>query len=184
MRFPSLCRRRRPGGTASGIHGFESSAHTQVAATATGWGSQLPGGTVRSIRSLVVIGSLALVGSCGGGGSSPSAPSPTTGAEVGTYALLSLNGIALPTSISEGSIQIEVTSGALTIGVGNTVRTSTTFRPGPGAAPVTNEVSGTYSIQGSTLSISYSNGGRSTATLNGGALQMVNEGVTWLYRRA
>ena len=108
---------------------------------------------------------------------------PTTGAEGGTYTLLSLNGSALPASISEGSTQVEVTSGTLTLGAGRTVRMSTTFRTGPGAAPVTNEVSGTYSMRGNTLTFSYTNGGGNTGTLNGNTLQMLNEGVVWLFQR-
>lgn len=119
---------------------------------------------------------------CGGGATGPTS-GPTSGTEVGTWVLVSLNGRALPTSISEGSSQVEVISGTLTLGPGGVVRISTTFRPSPLAAVVTNEVSGTYSMQGSTLSFSYSNGGRNTGTLNGSALQMTNEGVVWLYQR-
>ena len=123
---------------------------------------------------------------CGGNNATtgPTMTTPTTGVEVGSYALISLNGGALPTSIPEGSTQIEVISGTLTLAAGGTVRTSTTYRSSAGATPVTNEVSGTYTVQGSTLSFSYSNGGRTTATLNGNTLQMVNEGVVWLYQRA
>ena len=108
---------------------------------------------------------------------------PTTGGEIGTYVLVSLNGRAVPTSISEGSTQIEVISGTLTLGAGGTVQAGTTFRPSPEAAPVTNEVSGTYSMQGNTLTFSYTNGGRNTGTLNGNTLQMLNEGVVWLFQR-
>jgi hypothetical protein len=129
--------------------------------------------------SLVVL--VCCLPACGGNNTTTGA---TTAAEVGTYALVSLNGRALPTSIPEGSTQIEVISGTLTLGSGGTVRTSTTYRSSPGATPVTNEVSGTYTMQGSTLSFSYTNGGRTTATLNGNTLQMVNEGVVWLYQRA
>jgi hypothetical protein len=109
---------------------------------------------------------------------------PTTSAEVGTYALVSLNGGAVPTSISEGGTQVEVISGILTLSAGGTVRISTTFRISPGAEPVTNVVNGTYSMQEKTLSFSYNNGGRNTGTLNGDTLQMLNEGVVWLYQRA
>jgi hypothetical protein len=123
---------------------------------------------------------------CGGSNTTtgPSITPSTTGAEVGTYALVSLNGRSLPTNITEGGTQIEVISGTLTLGGGGTVRTSTTYRSSPGATPVTNEVSGTYTMQGSTLSFSYTNGGRNTGTLSGNTLQMVNEGVVWSYQRA
>jgi hypothetical protein len=120
---------------------------------------------------------------CGGSGG-PSSPSPTTtSAEIGTYALASLNGRPLPTTISEGSTQVEVLSGTLTLGAGNGLRVSTTFRSS-GGAPVTQDVSGTYRLQGSSLTFSYTNGGANTATLTGDTLQMTNEGVVWLYRRA
>jgi hypothetical protein len=108
----------------------------------------------------------------------------TTSAEVGIYALVSLNGSAVPASISEGGTQIAVISGTLTLGAGGTVRISTTFRISPGAAPMTNEVSGNYSMQGNTLTFSYTNGGRNTGTLDGNTLKMLNEGVVWLYQRA
>jgi hypothetical protein len=126
---------------------------------------------------------MAVAWGCGGGGGSSGPTTRTTAAEIGTYALASLDGRALPASIAEGGAQVEVISGTLTLGAGNSVGISTTFRPSPGAATQTREVSGTYRLQGSSLTFSYTNGGGNTGTLNGDTLQMTNEGVAWLYRR-
>ena len=133
------------------------------------------------MRRFLVASAIATVCGCGSGSSGPTGP--TTRSEAGVYTLVSLNGQALPTSVAEGGRQIEVVSGTLTLGSDHTVRVSTSYRLSPGAAPATNEVSGTYSIQGDALTFSYSNGGRNSGTLDGDTLRVTNEGVVWTYRR-
>lgn len=110
---------------------------------------------------------------------SSSTPSSIAATEVGIYTLQTLDGRALPTSISEGGTLVEVTAGTLTLGAGGSLQVSTTFRLTAGASPQTQVVSGTYRLQGSSLSFSYTNGGANSGTLNGSALLMTNNGVLW-----
>jgi len=130
-----------------------------------------------------LVGTTALWG-CGGGSSSATPVGPTTPPAVGAFALQSLDGRVLPTSISEGGRQVEVLSGELALGANGSIRISTVYRTSPGGPATTTEVNGSYTAQGNSLSFSYTNGGRNTGTLNGDVLQMVNDGVVWLYRRA
>lgn len=108
---------------------------------------------------------------------------PASGPEAGTYALISVDGGALPTSVPEGDSQIEVVAGTLTLGSGRTVRVSTSFRPSPGAAIATAAVSGTYTIAGDAMTFSFSNGGSSTGTLSGNSLAFLSQGLVWLYQK-
>ncbi len=109
---------------------------------------------------------------------------PTSGPEAGIYALIAVDGRALPTNVSEGGTQIEIVSGTLTLGSGRSVRMSTSYRPSPGAAIVTTEVNGTYAIDGTAMSFSFSNGGSGSGTLSGGDCAFLNEGLVWLYRKS
>jgi len=136
------------------------------------------------MRRLGAVLAVAAMCGCGGGGDAAGPTTVATASEVGTYVLVTLNGRSLPTTIPEAGTSIEVISGSLTLAADRTVRVSTTYRSAAGAAASTSEVSGTYSLQGSTLTFSYSNGGRNTATLSGATLQMLNEGVTWLYQKS
>jgi len=118
---------------------------------------------------------------CGCGGD-PASPSPD--AELGNYSLVSLDGRVVPTSIGEAGGEVEILSSILILSTGRKLRMTTTFRPSPGATPVSNEVTGSYTMQGNAFTFSYSNGGGNTGTLNGDTLQMPNEGVVWLYRKS
>ena len=131
------------------------------------------------MRRIAMAVALACVCGCGGDTAGPS-----TGAELGSYSLVSLDGRAVPTSITDAGHQIEVLSGALVLSTGQKLRLTTTARPSPGATPVSNEVTGTYSLKGNTFTFTYSNGGRNTGTLSGNTIQMLNEGVAWLFRKS
>ncbi len=134
------------------------------------------------MRYLALVTAVVVAMGCSKSSTGPATGS-TTAAEHGTYTLESLNGKALPTSIAEGGSQIEVTAGTLTLSAGSGLQVSSTFRASPGATPQTRVVSGTYRLQGSSLTLTYTNGGSNGGTLNGATLQMTNEGVVWSYRR-
>ncbi len=116
------------------------------------------------------------------GGKDPAAVTPA-GDEVGSYALVSLNGAALPATVAEGGTQMVVRSGSLTLQQGGKLLSDVSFRVGTDSTWRSNPLTGTYQRQGNTLTFSYSNGGAMTSTLAGSELQFVNEGVTWHFRK-
>ena len=117
---------------------------------------------------------------CGCGGDTTSADPDE---ELGIYNLVSLDGRAVPTSITEGDWQVEVLSSTVTLSAGRKLRMSTTYRTSPGATPVSRELTGSYTIKGNALTYTI-DGKTNTATLNGDVLQMLIEWVVWLYRRS
>ncbi len=116
------------------------------------------------------------------GGKSPAAVTPA-GDEVGSYALVSLNGATLPATVAEGGMQMVVRSGGLTLQAGGTLVSDVSFRAATDSIWRSNPLTGTYRRQGNTLVFSYSNGGSVPATLDGKELRFDNEGVTWLFRK-
>jgi hypothetical protein len=117
-------------------------------------------------------------------GCSSDTAGPNAGAELGTYSLVLLDMQGLPASIMEGGQEVEVLSSSLILSTGRRLRMTTTFRPSPGATPVSNEVTGSYTLKGNDFTFTYNNGGRNSGTLNGNTIQMLNEGVVWLFQKS
>lgn len=110
--------------------------------------------------------------------------SPNTGAEFGTYSLMALDDRPVPTSIPEAGGQVEVLSSTLILSAGRKLRMTTTFRPSAGATPISNELTGSYTLHGNAFTFTYSSGGRNAGTLDGDTIRMQNEGVVWLFRKS
>lgn len=123
---------------------------------------------------------LAVAGACGGSSNGSVAPASS---EVGSYTLLSLNGHPLPAPVTEASTTTEVLSGGLTLMSGGTLSMSVVYHLTGQTTPVTNDLTGRYTRQGSSLSFTYNNGGTNTGTLISDTLRMNNEGVIWLFVR-
>ena len=66
---------------------------------------------------------------------------------------------------------------------GGTLSMSVVYHLTGQTTPVTNELTGRYTRQGSSLSFTYNNGGTNTGTLISDTLRMNNEGVIWLFAR-
>lgn len=122
---------------------------------------------------------LAIVVACACGAADVSAPTPS---EVGSYALRTLDGSALPTTIMEGATPVTVTSGSITLSSGGGLQFSVVFQLS-GQAATTNNLGGQYTRQGASLSFAYSNGGANTGSITGDTLRMTNEGVMWMFVR-
>ena len=105
----------------------------------------------------------------------------TSGDEVGTYALVSLNGMTLPATVAEGGMQMVVRSGSMTLKQGGTFTSDISFRPATDSTWHSNPLTGTYRRQGNTLLCSYSNGGAATATLAADTLRYTNEGIVFQF---
>lgn len=122
---------------------------------------------------------LAAVAACGG---SPTAAG--SGDEVGTYTLVSIDGNALPATLTHGGVQATVVSATLILGTGGTVQMSTRFRLPPDTTTIPQNVSGSYQRSGSVLTFSYANGGANTGTVAGSDLRFLNEGASWLFHKS
>jgi hypothetical protein len=130
---------------------------------------------VRNLLSLALIATI-------GCGSSSATTSPTS-TELGTYILVALDGRSVPTTIAEGSTTAEVQSSSLTLSGGGTVRMLVTYRMSGQTAWSTNDLSGRYTRQGSTMSFTYTNGGANSGSIAGDTITMMNENVVWTFQR-
>ena len=93
----------------------------------------------------------------------------------GVYALVSVNGKNVPTSVSHEGTALQVRSGSFTIKADGTCGTKTIFVP-PNAAETTQEVNATYTKEGSNLTMQWQGAGTTTGTVDGNTFTMENEG--------
>jgi len=105
------------------------------------------------------------------------------GAEpTGVYALVSVNGNAVPASISHDGTALQVRSGSFTIKADGTCGTKTVFVP-PSGQEATRDVSATYTKEGSKLTMQWQGAGMTTGTIEGNTFTMDNEGMVFVYRK-
>jgi hypothetical protein len=97
-------------------------------------------------------------------GSSNDSTAPDASAYVGSYTLTKIDGQSLPTTISEGGTDVNVTAGSAQILANGTWSAALT------ATPVALNLTGTYTVSGNSLILRDSNDGTSTATLSGDQL--------------
>ena len=104
------------------------------------------------------------------------------GDPTGVYALVTVNGNQVPASVSHDGVALQVRSGTFTIKADGTCSTKTIFVPPSGSA-TTNEVSATYTKEGSKLTMQWQGAGRTTGTIEGNTFTMDNEGMVFVYRK-
>ena len=100
----------------------------------------------------------------------------------GVYALVSVNGNAVPASVSHDGTALQVRSGTFTIKADGTCGTKTVFVP-PSGQEATREVSATYTKEGSKLTMKWQGAGMTTGTIEGNTFTMDNEGMLFVYRK-
>ena len=100
----------------------------------------------------------------------------------GVYALVSVGGNNVPASVSHDGVALQVRSGTFTLKADGTCSTRTIFVPPSGSA-TTNEVSATYTKDGSKLTMQWQGAGTTTGTIEGNTFTMENEGMVFVYRR-
>lgn len=106
----------------------------------------------------------------------------------GTYTLRSVNQMPLPYLIANETsggftFKVEVISGNIALKADNTFTTVGTVRQTLGSTvstDVTNET-GTYTISGSALTLTLASGEVTPATLTGGTITLVTQGVTLVF---
>jgi hypothetical protein len=101
----------------------------------------------------------------------------------GTYTLVSINGKALPFTVTHEGPGIQVTSGAFTIRPDGTCTSVVAFLM-PSGQPQSREVSATYTRYGSRLTMQWQGAGVTGGTVEGDTFTMENEGQLFLYKKA
>lgn len=100
----------------------------------------------------------------------------------GDYALVSVNGSAVPASISHDGTALQVRSGTFNIKADGTCSTKTVFVP-PSGSEVAREVSATYTKDGDKLTMKWQGAGTTTGTIEGSTFTMDNEGMLFVYKK-
>ena len=98
------------------------------------------------------------------------------------YELVSVDGKPVPTSISHGGPSIQIRSGLFTFHADGTCSSLIVMVP-PSGSEVKREVSATYTLEDSTLSMKWKGAGRTEGTIEGNTFTMVNEGIKFVYRK-
>ena len=100
----------------------------------------------------------------------------------GVYNLVSVDGKTVPANVSHEGASLQVRSGTFTINADGTCSSKILFVPPPGAE-VTQEVSATYTRDGSKLTMQWKGAGTTVGTIDGNTFTMENEGMTFVYRK-
>ena len=108
---------------------------------------------------------------------------PVKGGDLsGVYALVSVNGKAVPSSVSHDGTELQVRSGSFTINADGTCSTKTVFVP-PTGQEATREVSATYTKDGAKLTMQWKGAGMTTGTVEGNTFTMDNEGMVFVCKK-
>jgi hypothetical protein len=105
----------------------------------------------------------------------------------GTWRLQTVNGLALPFTLSEnGTDKLELTGEVITLVAPRSLNIVTTFRVTEGSSVFPESIpdEGTYAVNGSTVTLTWeSDGSTSTAVVSGNTMTLNDIGLTFVYRR-
>ncbi len=136
---------------------------------------------MRTLAKLVTIGLVAFVTACGGDGINDPGNSVA-----GTYALKTVNGAALPAVIFEAEgYKIEVVAANYVLAAAGTFSSTATFRETEAGVVTqsTETTTGTYSVNGTTVTFTDSDGDVLSAVLSGNDLKFSEDGLTAVFTR-
>jgi hypothetical protein len=101
----------------------------------------------------------------------------------GTYILLSVNGNSAPYTLTHEGVNLIIKKGFFTINSDGTCISNITLVP-PNKVEVNNEVKATYTLAGSTLTMTWAQtGGVTTGTVSGNTFTMNNEGMAFIFQK-
>lgn len=100
----------------------------------------------------------------------------------GVYALVSVDGKAIPCTINHGQQVMLVQAGSFTI-TNNQCFSRMVVSVGDRTNSVTCDTQATYTIKDSKLDMLWRNGGRTQGEISGNTFTMANEGMTFVYRK-
>lgn len=101
---------------------------------------------------------------------------------VGSFALVAVDGKPVPASVLHDGGTLEVLSGAFTFSPEGTCSATTVFIA-PSGGEVSREASATYQRDGARLTMRWKDAGRTVGMLDGDTFTMINEGMSFEYRR-
>jgi hypothetical protein len=140
-------------------------------------------------RTAIAIIAAVCLSACGGG---DSGTGPTTGTAVaGSYSLKTVNGSPLPyTIIAQGTSKLEITADVITLTAngsssGSVSQLSTLRNTQNGQATTSTQTdAGTYTLNGSAISIKWSSDGSiSTGSLSGNSMTITDQGLALVYSK-
>ena len=140
---------------------------------------------VLTMRTIVFIGFLScalLFSGCDSGGSNDSFEQNITG----TYALQTVDGVALPFVVVQVmDNKIELLEGQMRLDADQTFSASLTARITEDGVATTETESdtGTYSVSGTTLTLTYGDGTTESGTLVGKTMTITAEEITFVFRK-
>ncbi len=136
---------------------------------------------MRTLAKVVTIGLVAFVAACGGDGINDPGNSVA-----GTYSLKTVNGAALPAVIFEtGVYKVEVVAANYVLAAAGKFSTTATFRETESgvATQSTDTTTGTYAVNGTTITFTDSDGEVFSAVLSGNDLKFTEDGLTAVFTR-
>ena len=136
----------------------------------------------RSSRRLLSVCLLSLVMVAGWTGCEKAAKVAAEVNPAGTYALVSVDGKAVPCTVQHEGRALTVKSGTFIINRDGTCSSKVSFSP-PSGGDVLREVKASYTQQGAKLTMKWEGAGTTTGTLEGDTFTMNNEGMIFAYRR-
>jgi hypothetical protein len=101
---------------------------------------------------------------------------------VGSFALVSVDGNKVPSTVQHEGPPLTVKSGIFIISADGTCSSKVVFSP-PSGGEVSREVKATYTRQGPTLTMKWEGAGTTTGTVDGDTFTMNNEGMIFTYQR-
>ncbi|HET9777185.1 MAG TPA: lipocalin family protein [Gemmatimonadaceae bacterium] len=135
----------------------------------------------KALAVAVAVGTFGLA-ACGGGAGDSLGP----GSLAGTYNLQTVNGKAPPAVLVEdGSYKLEVLSGTYTLNADNSYSATASFRETENGVvtPSSESETGSYSVHGSAVTFTDSDGFQLDATISGSTMTIVADGLTVRYSR-
>lgn len=126
---------------------------------------------------LAMLLALALAG-CG----RQTAPNPEATTAAGVYALVSVDGQAVPCRLKHQGADMLINSGAFTIRTDGTCDSLMKFSVA-GQNEVTREVTATYTQSGPELVMQWKGAGQTKGQIQGNEFTMNNEGLVFVYRK-
>ena len=143
-----------------------------------GLSGQRQSATRRSLH----FGGLLLLLAMVGAGCDQAAKGPADINPGGSYTLVSIDGNGVPCSLKHGGLTMTVRSGAFTIKPDGTCSSKVTIAQDSGG-DWTRDVKATFTRVGCKLTMKWEGAGTTTGTLGDDTFSMVNEGMTYLYRK-
>ncbi len=138
---------------------------------------------MRGFARVLAVALVAVAAACGG---NDGINEPKEQAITGTYTLKTVNGAALPFVIFQGDgYKLEVLAASYVLAASGSFTNSASFRATEGgvATTSTETLTGRYTVSGTTVTFTDSDGDVLTGTISGNNLQFTEDGMTAVFVR-